>query len=137
MLDIIIYSYEEKNPNIKYDRGFREWEDESIEIALRLYEIEQFDILEKFFSTVYEYIALIGKDYIKDSLYVVTVFAFIFSEMRKNEKRYNKYLDYHINQWHKFNLRYASGTYSHKNYTRELAEKSILARYQIIYSLVE
>ena len=137
MLDIIIYSYEEKNPNIKYDRGFREWEEESIEIALRLYEIEQFDILEKFFFTVYEYIALIGKDYIKDSLYVVTVFAFIFSEMRKNEKRYNKYLDYHINQLHKFNSRYASGTYSHKNYTRELAEKSILARYQIIYSLVE
>jgi hypothetical protein len=166
MLNIKIYSFEEKNPAIKYHTGFSSWEDDSVELALEIYEKEQFDILEKYLDVIYEYVADRGHGIMKDSSYVVSVMACIIVKMRKNEEKYNKFLEYLIGNSYRLaeymyqetlgeikrmeskdlsdcrNREYIEKCKSYierpfNRFDREKVEHELLKSYKIVYALVE
>jgi hypothetical protein len=112
MLNIKIYSYEEKNEAIKYHKGFLSGEDDLIALALKIYGKEQFDILWDYLDSIEDYIADVARRVMEDSAYRVSVFSYIVLQMRKNEEIYNKFLDYLVEQ-----------EYDHQEYFKKEAQK--------------
>lgn len=167
MLNLKIYSYEEKNPGIKYDTGFLSGEDYLIGLALKIYNKEQFEILWDFLDGISDYISDVA-DKIEDSAYKVSFYAYIIDSMRKNEERYNKFLDYLVEQNYGYqeyfknnsqeavkrleakginNLDHFEYQFLEKQrkylnspdriFTRESVEIDFLRKYQVVFSVIE